>query len=363
MRSLLVLGLALLVLSACAPPRETRSAAEAAPPAASAPAGAAAPAPAAAPPSGPVTIKVGMNVGASDSGIFLAMDRGYFAEQGFEIDITRGSTELMPSVATGDLDVLAPSVSAAMLNAITRDIPLRVVADKGSDPPGFSYQVIAVRKDLWDSGQVRDWGDMRGRRLAQAGIKSSVDFLFARGLAQAGLELSDVELMTVPYPDMNAAFANGTIDVASFWEPLLTVGIDQGWLVRWKPVEELDPGHQSGILIYGKNFLVDKPEYGYRFMKAYVQGVRAYNDAYRKGIGRDAVIASIASHTGVKPELQERTVPAGLNPDGCANAADLADQLAWFRSAGYLQRDLELDAVLDNRFCERAVQELGRYGN
>jgi NitT/TauT family transport system substrate-binding protein len=98
-------------------------------------------------------------------------------------------------------------------------------------------------------------------------------------------------------------------------------------------------------------------------MKAYVQGVRAYNDAYRKGIGRDAVNASIASHTGVKLELQERTVPAGLNPDGCANAADLADQLAWFRSAGFLQRDLELDAVLDNRFCERAVQELGRYAN
>src|SRR5262249_29454930 len=161
--------LALLVLSACAPPRETRSAAEAAPPAAGAPASAAAPAPAAAAPaSGPVTLKVGMNVGASDSGIFLAMDRGYFAEQGFEFDITRGSTELMPSVATGELDVLAPAVSAAMLNAITRDIPLRVVADKGSDPPGFSYQVIAVRKDLWDSGQVRDWGDMRGRRLAQA---------------------------------------------------------------------------------------------------------------------------------------------------------------------------------------------------
>jgi NitT/TauT family transport system substrate-binding protein len=98
-------------------------------------------------------------------------------------------------------------------------------------------------------------------------------------------------------------------------------------------------------------------------MKAYVQGVRVYNDAYRKGIGRDAVNASIASHTGVKPELQERTVPAGLNPDGCANSQDLADQLAWFRSVGYLQRDLELDAVVDNRFCERAVQELGRYAN
>ena len=98
-------------------------------------------------------------------------------------------------------------------------------------------------------------------------------------------------------------------------------------------------------------------------MKAYLQDVRVYNDACRNGIGRDAVIASIASHAGVKPELQERTVPAGLTPDGCANSHDLPDQLAWFRSVGYLHRDLELDAVVANRFCERAVQELGRYAN
>src|SRR5579884_995966 len=276
------------------------------------------------------------------------MDRGFFAEQGLDVDLTRGSSELLPSLATGDLDVLAPAVSAALLNAMARDIPLRIVADKGSDPPGFS-------------GQVRGWGDLRGRRLAQAGVQSSVDFLFARGLAQAGLTLNDVELVSINYPDMNAAFANSSIDVASFWEPLLTVGIDQGWIVRWKPVEEIDAGHQSGILIYGKNFLGDRLDEGQRFMKAYIQGVRVYNDAYRKGIGRDEVDASIASHTGVKPELQARTVPAGLSPDGCANSQDLADQLAWFRSVGYLQHDLSLDEVVDNRFCERAVQELGRY--
>jgi NitT/TauT family transport system substrate-binding protein len=160
---------------------------------------------------------------------------------------------------------------------------------------------------------------------------------------------------------MNAAFASNVIDMASFWEPLLTVGIDNGWVVRWKPVEEIDPGHQSGTLIYGKNLLVDKPDVGYRFMKAYVQAVRVYNDAFRKGVGRAEVDGIIAERTGVKPELQSRTVPAGLNPDGCANSKDLADQLAWFRGEGHLQRDLDIDALVDNRFCDRAVQELGRY--
>jgi NitT/TauT family transport system substrate-binding protein len=368
MRATTVVGLSLLLLFACSPSPSATDNARPAPAAASG-AGSAAPAPSgAAPPAAsaprePTLVKIGALLGASDAGIFLAMDRGYFAEQGLEIDITRGGTELVPPLATGDIDVLAATTAAALLNAMARDIPLRIVADKGSDPPGFSYQVITLRKDLWDSGQVRGWGDLRGRKLAAAGPVSSVDFLFARGLAESGLKPSDIERVSIAYPDMNAAFASGAIDVASFWEPLLTVGIDNGWVVRWKPVEEIDPGHQSGLLIYGKNFIADKPDVGHRFMKAYVQAVRVYNDAYRKGIGRAEVVASIAEHTGVKAELQDRTVPAGLNPDGCANAKDLADQLAWFRDEGHLQRELDLDAVLDNRFCERAVQELGRYSN
>jgi NitT/TauT family transport system substrate-binding protein len=149
--------------------------------------------------------------------------------------------------------------------------------------------------------------------------------------------------------------------MASFWEPLLTVGIENGWVYRWKPVDEFDPGHQSGILIYGKNFLVDKPDLGYRFMKAYMQAVRVYNDAYRKQVGRDEVNAIISKHTNVRVDLVDRMVPAGLNPDGCPNVENLTKQVAWFRREGHLQRDLEMDFVVDTRFCERATQELGRY--
>jgi NitT/TauT family transport system substrate-binding protein len=385
MRLGFVLGLAFL-LAACAPTRPPPSEAPAAPPAgaprgpgmatapaanagptaASAPSGAGGlpPIPATIPPhTGELlTLKVGMNIGASDAAFFIAMDRGYLAEQGFDLEILRGSgPEFVPPLATGEMDVIGPAISLALLNAMARDIPLRIVADKGSDPPGFSYQVMALRKDLWDTGQVRDWGDLRGRRLAAASPISSVDYLFALGLGSAGLTLRDVERVTVAYPDMNAAFANGQIDMASFWEPLLTVGIDQGWVYRWKPVDEFDPGHQSGILVYGKNFLQDRPDLGYRFMRAYLQAVRVYNDAYRKNIGRDEVNAIISRHTGVRVDLVDRMVPAGLNPDVCPNVENLSRQVAWFRREGHLQRDLEMDYVVDLRFCERAVEEFGRY--
>jgi NitT/TauT family transport system substrate-binding protein len=368
MRAVLALWLGLVALAACASPAaplsgSTGPSAPAAVPAAggAAPAAPAA-APAPAPPAAPTLVKVGANIGASDAGIFLAIDRGYFAEQGIEIEIVRGAgSDQVAALATGDLDVGAAAVSAGLLNAMARDLPLRVVADKGSDPPGFSYQAIVLRKELVDSGQVRGWADLRGRKLAAASVRSSVDFLIARGLGEVGLTLDDVDLVQIAYPDINAALANGVIDGASFWEPLLTVGADQGILVRWKGIDEIDPGHQSGTLLYGTSLLAGNPDLGRRFMLAYVRAARVYNDAFRKGQGRAEVVASIAKHTGVAAELVERGVPVGLNPDGCANARDLTDQLAWFRAQGYLQRDLELDVVLDNQFCEQAAQQLGRY--
>src|SRR5579884_475910 len=363
MRTALIVGLSLWTLLACTTPRATPTAPQSASTESRAETESAAPpavAPAAA--SGPTLVRLGANVGASDAGIFLAMDWGYFAEQGLEIEIIRGSgSEQVAALATGEMDVGAGAVSAGLLNAMSRELPLRIVADKGSNPPGFGYQAIVLRKDLWDSGQVRSWADLRGRRIAAASVRSSVDFLLARGLAGAGLKLEDVDLVQVAYPDMNMALANGVIDAASFWEPLLTVGLEQGILVRWKGIDEVDPGHQSGTILYGTSFLANRPELGHRFMLAYVRALRLYNDAFRKGIGRDEVIASIARHTGVRPDLLARGVPVGLNPDGCANAQDLADQVAWFRSQGYLQRDLDLDAVLDNRFCQQAAQQLGPY--
>src|SRR5688500_18395862 len=135
MRAAWVVGLGLLILGACAAPREAPRSAPGAPqaaapagsggaPVAAAPGGSGAPAapastgggagglppiPAAIalPAGGPTMLKVGMNIGASDAGFFLAMDKGYFAEQGIDIDILRGSgPEVVPPLATGEKDVI-----------------------------------------------------------------------------------------------------------------------------------------------------------------------------------------------------------------------------------------------------------------
>ena len=55
---------------------------------------------------------------------------------------------------------------AALINAIARDVPLRLIADKGSLRQGFGYEALVVRKELFDSGAVTTIPDLRGRKIA-----------------------------------------------------------------------------------------------------------------------------------------------------------------------------------------------------
>src|SRR4029079_11505386 len=105
-------------------------------PARSAPAPAEQPA-AAAPPRHPLSPRVAVRYGelgqASDAGFYLALDRGYFAAEGLDVEPTPlGSGGRMgPARGAGQVEVGGGGMSAALINSIARDVPLKLIADKG----------------------------------------------------------------------------------------------------------------------------------------------------------------------------------------------------------------------------------------
>src|SRR5262249_59731344 len=118
---------------------------------------------------------------ASAAGLVLAMERGYVTAVGIDVETVPFSTaaEMVAPLGAGQLDVGGGSPGAGLNNAVARGIGLRIVADKGSTPPGHGYEALLVRKDLWDSGQVRGLADVPGRRLGTptlAGVGANVVF-------------------------------------------------------------------------------------------------------------------------------------------------------------------------------------------
>ena len=92
-------------------------------------------------------------------GVFIAEERGYFRDEGIDLSSINFDTaaQMLPAVATGDLDVSSGAVNTALFNAIARGVPLKIVVSNSSQRPDQGFLGIVIRKDLWDSGQVRDW--------------------------------------------------------------------------------------------------------------------------------------------------------------------------------------------------------------
>jgi ABC-type nitrate/sulfonate/bicarbonate transport system substrate-binding protein len=355
-----------LIGAACAPAAAPSQPAPSQPaPAAPPQAGQAAPAPAAPPPPSPTTatpVRVGLLGSASDAGIFIAAEKGFFQDQGLEVEFERFQTgaHMTPALSAGQLDIGAGSPSAGLYNAIGRQITIKIVADKGSNPPGFGFQGIALRKDLAD--RVRDYRDLRGLRVGMTGSGgTSADIALVQALRRGGLAPEDAEIVVLAYPDLNVALSNGSIDAAIHFEPLFTLGVQQGISVDWKRVDEIYPGHQGAAIFYGAEFTRSQPDAADRWMVAYVQGLRHYNDAFRKNVNRADTIQIIAKHTNIRPELLEQAVPVGLNPDGYINARGLAEDLELLRELGYIKEPVSVEQIVDNRHVDFAIRQLGPY--
>jgi len=91
-----------------------------------------------------VQIKVGVLGLLTEAGVYIGLERGYFREEGLELDLIpfARSAEQMVALGTGELQfgVGAPDVS--LFNSVARDVEVKLVSpngvsnDDGNDPAG-----------------------------------------------------------------------------------------------------------------------------------------------------------------------------------------------------------------------------------
>jgi NitT/TauT family transport system substrate-binding protein len=300
----------------------------------------------------------------ADAGIFIAQDRGYFREQGIETDTTvfQSAQQMVAPLAVGQLDVGGGATSAALINSVGRDVPIRIVADKGSLPPGFGFQGIVVRPSLVSSGAFQGCSSFKGYKVAITARGTAQEPSIDRALSDCGLSIADVELVTMGLPDMPAALANASIDVAVCVEPLLTSGVAQGIFSVYKRMDEISPDQQAAAILYGPELLGPQREVGQRFMIAYVKALRDHWNAFTRGTNKAEIVEILTRNTAVKdPALYERMPPTGLNPDGYVNMRSFADDVEWWTTHGYIPKPVRPEDLVDNSFVDYAIDHLGRY--
>ena len=313
------------------------------------------------------SVQVGTTFSITDLPFFIAESRGYFTDEKLAVSFVNfdSAARMIAPLASGDLDVAAGGPSAALYNAISRNIGVRIVADKSATPPGRPSQTLLVRKALIDSGRVKTLADFKGLKVASAAPGSSAMGTLNRLYKMAGIGPNDIERVYLGFPQQIAALQNGAIDAAFPTEPFASQAVRQGFATAFMSDDQIYPGHQISVMIYSDRFRTQRRDVGLRFMRAYLRAVRAQNASIVDGrlTGRDGeeFISLITAQTPVKDrELLRNLRLSSTDDNGEPNVASLAEDFEIFRAEGLLEGKITLQDALDPSFAKEAAAALGR---
>jgi len=310
-----------------------------------------------------VKVVIAEDGSASGAGFYIAKERGYFEDYNIDVEfaVFSNSDEMLPALASGDVDIAGGVSTASFFNAIAQGIDVKIIADKGHNVPGKSYFSFVIGNHMVD--EIKNYEDFKGKKIAISSKNSIDEFIYQEMLKHAGLTSEDVELVLLAdFGSMLGAIENGSIDAALQIEPLIAQGIENEFHQRFGDATDYAPESQIAMVLGSPQFMNDEKDVSLRFMAAYLKGVRDYNDAFIKGENKEEIIDIMIQHTSLKDAaLWEKVYVTGLDPDGKMFLDDVLNQYNAYKENGAISGDVDFDKAVDTSMTEKAVEILGAY--
>ena len=171
-----------------------------------------------------VTVTINDSTQINYAPIFFAEEEGYFEEYGIQLEFLSFNrvSEAVPLLVSGQLDVYAGSISSGLINIFRQEPRVKAVADRGKMvQDSCTFQAIVVRKDLYDSGTIKEPADLKGMTIA-ASTSAARGFHLSTYLAQGGLTFDDVNIVDLPSSIYIESLENKTVDLIVLPEIVLT---------------------------------------------------------------------------------------------------------------------------------------------
>ena len=157
----------------------------------------------------------------------------------------------------------------------------------------------------------------------------------------AGITYEDMIPVYLSFPQQIAALQNKALDGSFLIEPQATAAVNAGIGVRFMDTNEFYPNQQISVIFYSDKFATERKDVADKFMRAWLRGVRAYNDTIKGGKiaapGSDEVVQIMAKSFNMKPELIREMYSQAVHVDGAVNAAGIQKDLDFFMKQGWVR--------------------------
>jgi NitT/TauT family transport system substrate-binding protein len=311
----------------------------------------------------PVSVKMGDPVFNPMAPVYIALDRGYFSDEGVDVQLVPFPADVageVSQVALGQLQFGMAGPDPGLFNAMERGVEIRLLASSVANRETDKTAQLLVRSELIDSGKFKGPADLKGARIAVPGEQSQ--FYVQRYLDRANVSGDDVTWVRMNFADQLAAMKSGAIDAGWNVEPLATTEASQGLAKPVAITGELFPGANAQALVVSPTFARDNPEAVRRYVYAYLRGLRDYYQAFVKNEGdRGPVVAPLVNHTPIKdPNMFNVIGMHSVDPNGILNVQTWDPFQDYFLKRGLQNTKLDLTRYVDQSYLNAALDRLGR---
>jgi NitT/TauT family transport system substrate-binding protein len=215
----------------------------------------------------PTTITVGTLPIANAAPMYLGMEKGFFEEEGLEIEpqVGEGGAALIPSLVSGDAQFAFVGVIPA-ITAVAQEVPIKIVtsSDDAAATEDKDWQTLVVPK----GSPIKGVEDLPGKTIAVNALRGLAEVVISRSLEKQGVDYKRVKLLEVPFPEMPAALEQKRVDAALLTEPFLSAVLAQGGTQIDAPSVETVPNFPNGVYVAAENYIAENGDIVDRFASA-----------------------------------------------------------------------------------------------
>jgi NitT/TauT family transport system substrate-binding protein len=292
--------------------------------------------------------------------LFIAKERGYYADEGLEVEIRffRAAQPVAVAIATGEADFGVTAFTADLFNLAGRGA-LKVIGAQSREEPGFDFSAYVVSNQALASGFTSP-ANFRGRTLGMTTAGSSFHYMIGQLIDHFGWPEGAVTLRPLQsVPNMIRSVTSGEVDAiilpAHIAKPLDASGAAH--VIGW--VHEYTPYQLGGLFTSTRNVQLRR-DLVEKFVRAYQRGATDYHNAMnrldRRGnrvFGEDAtpIIDILMDYVG--PDATPQKIKDGapyIDPLGRLDVADVHRQVAWYQRHGLVDASVDPADLIDLSF-------------
>jgi NitT/TauT family transport system substrate-binding protein len=204
-----------------------------------------------------------------DAYVYVAIDRGYFEQAGFDVKVTPGpgSVDNIKLVAAGRLDYAPVDIGALVVTKANEGLPVKIVAV-------VHQNTMSALFTLEESG-IAQPKDLEGKTFADS-PSSTVRVLFPLYAKKAGIDPSKVKIRDAAPPALPALLASKQVDAIGQFSvglPLVSTAAG-GRKIRTFKYSKVLPGLLGIGVVASEEKIRARPEEVRAFTRALLKGLQ-----------------------------------------------------------------------------------------